>query len=121
MPWGEKLMAARVQIKYRLEDISGEPCLIVRYNHVTPDLLRALDIRAVLVSGNGTDATEYTTADQAGLRAVFQEKAWPTLLVKKMRPASTPVKARRITRAIVEAIINSIRVTPRHARGTMEC
>jgi hypothetical protein len=39
--WGEKLLAARTRIKYRLEDISGEPCLIVRYNHITPDFLRS--------------------------------------------------------------------------------
>ncbi len=29
-PWGERIMAARVRIKYRLEDMTGNPCLIVR-------------------------------------------------------------------------------------------
>ena len=77
-PWGERLLAARTRIKYRLEDITGDQCLIVRYNHVTPELLRRLEARAVFVSGNGTDADQYDAADQAGLRAVFKEKAWPT-------------------------------------------
>jgi len=77
-PWGERLMAARLRIKYRLEDISGQPCLIVRYNRVTPDLLRALAARAVLISGNSANPPDYTAADQAGLRAVFRAKTWPT-------------------------------------------
>ncbi len=76
--WGEMLMAARVRIKYRLEDITGEPCLIVRYTHVSPELLQALNVRAVFVSGNGTDADQYSAADQEGLRRVFQAKTWPT-------------------------------------------
>ena len=77
-PWGEKLLAARTWIKYRLEDISGEPCLIVRYNHVTPALLEELNVKAVLISGSGTDATEYSADEQEGLRAVFHEKRYPT-------------------------------------------
>lgn len=77
-PWGEKLMAARVRIKYRLEDITGEPCLIVRYNKVTPEMLDALQVRAVFVSGNGTDATHYTPEEQAGMFRVFRARRWPT-------------------------------------------
>lgn len=77
-PWGEKLLAARTWIKYRLEDISGQTCLIVRYNHVTPDLLDRLNIKAVLVSGSSTEAPDYAEHEQAGLRAVFLEKRWPT-------------------------------------------
>ena len=38
-PWGETIMAARVRIKYRLEDITGtNRCLIVRYDHASPEL-----------------------------------------------------------------------------------
>lgn len=77
-PWGERIMAARTRIKYRLEDISGQPCLIVRYNHVTPELLHELNIQAVLVSGSSADPTDYSPKEQAGLRAVFKAKAWPT-------------------------------------------
>ena len=76
-PWGEMMMAARVRIKYRLEDISGEPCLIVRYNQVDPDLWRRFGVKAVLVSGNSADASEYTASEQEGLRALFLEKSLP--------------------------------------------
>jgi len=75
---GEKLLAARVRIKYRLEDITGEPCLIVRYNKVTPTLLDELKVRAVFVSGNAANADQYAAEEQAGLRRVFLEKRWPT-------------------------------------------
>ncbi len=75
---GEKLLAARVRIKYRLEDITGEPCLIVRYNKVTPELLDELKVRAVFVSGNAANPDQYSPAEQAGLRRVFLAKRWPT-------------------------------------------
>ncbi len=75
--WGEKLLAARTRIKYRLEDISGAPCLIVRYNHVTPTLLRDLNVRAVLISGSGTDPDQYDKQDQQGLYDVLLAKTWP--------------------------------------------
>ncbi len=77
-PFGERILAARTRIKYRLEDITGDQCLIIRYNKVTPELLYQLKIRAIFVSGSSTDADLYDPAEQAGLRAVFQERAWPT-------------------------------------------
>jgi GMP synthase (glutamine-hydrolysing) len=72
-------MANRLKIKYRLEDISGEPCLIIRYHQVTPEKLRALAIKAVVVSGNATEFIHYSTESLAGLRAVLREGAYPTL------------------------------------------
>ncbi len=72
-------LAGRLQVKYRLEDISGQPCLIVRYNHVSPELLRSLGVRAVLVSGCNTDFEHYAEADLAGLRAMYRAADWPTL------------------------------------------
>jgi GMP synthase-like glutamine amidotransferase len=72
-------MARRLRAKYRFEDISGEPCLIVRYARVCPQLLREVAARAVLVSGCDTDFEHYAEADLAGLRAVYQAADWPTL------------------------------------------
>lgn len=69
----------RLKVKYRLEDISGEPCLIMRYHQVTPERLRALPVKAVLVSGNMTEFEHYSEASLAGLRAVMQEAAYPLL------------------------------------------
>ncbi|MEM7344000.1 MAG: gamma-glutamyl-gamma-aminobutyrate hydrolase family protein [Chloroflexota bacterium] len=77
-PWWERAIAARVWIKYRLEEMTGDHCLIMRYNKVTPDVLRELNVRALFLSGNGADADTYPEADVAGLRAAFREKQWPT-------------------------------------------
>ena len=76
-PWGEQIMAARVRIKYRLEDMAGEPCLIVRYDFATPELFRDLGARAVFISGNSAAATDYDAGDQVGLRAVIAAREWP--------------------------------------------
>lgn len=71
--------ANRLKVKYRLEDISGEPCLVMRYAHVTPERLRSLPIKAIAVSGNATEFEHYREADLAGLRAVLREAAYPTV------------------------------------------
>lgn len=76
-PLGERLMAARVRIKYRLEDMTGDLCLIVRYNKVTPELLDNLKVRAVFISGNAANPDQYLPDEQAGLRRVILEKRWP--------------------------------------------
>ena len=70
-PWGEQIMATRVRIKYRLEDMAGQPCLIIRYDLVTPELLRDVSARAVFISGNSAAATDYDPEAQAGLRAAI--------------------------------------------------
>ncbi|MDJ0791018.1 MAG: hypothetical protein QNJ71_03890 [Acidimicrobiia bacterium] len=76
-PWGEKIMANRVRIKYELEDMSNDSCLVVRWNRVTPELLRDVGARAVFISGNSATADHYDSAEQAGLREVLLAKEWP--------------------------------------------
>jgi len=75
----ERSLARRLKHKYRFEELSGDLCLIVRYPHVSPALLRELGARAVLISGCDTDYEYYAEADLAGLRAVYHEAAWPIL------------------------------------------
>ncbi len=75
--WGEKILAARTRLKYRLEDITGQPCLIVRYTHITKELLQQYDVQAVFISGSGTDSDKYSADEQANFRSVILEKAWP--------------------------------------------
>ena len=77
-PWGEKIMANRIRIKYELEDMSGDNCLVVRWNRVTPQLLRDVGARAVFISGNSATADQYDPAEQSGLRDVILAKEWPT-------------------------------------------
>ena len=76
-PWGEKLMANRVRIKYMLEDIAGDECLLIRWDRVTPDLLDSIEARAVFISGNSAQPDDYDVSEQAGLRAVLASRQWP--------------------------------------------
>lgn len=68
-----------LETKYRLEEIAATPCLIVRYNHLTPALLRDLNVEAVVVGGHYTALPHYNDADMAGVRALLQEVAWPII------------------------------------------
>jgi GMP synthase (glutamine-hydrolysing) len=72
-------MANRLKVKYRLEDLSGEPCLIIRYQQVTPEKLWALSIKALVISGNATEFEHYNEQSLAGLRAVVRAGIYPTL------------------------------------------
>ena len=75
--FGKMILAARTRIKYRLEDLTGLPCLIVRYSHITKELLQKYDIKAIFVSGSGSDANKYSADEQANFRSIISEKAWP--------------------------------------------
>ncbi len=77
-PWAEKLMAARVRIKYRLEDLSGDTCLIIRYNKVSPELLKEVKAKAIFISGNSANPDDYSAKEQAGLKAALKEQSLPT-------------------------------------------
>ena len=75
--WGQFLMAARTKIKYRLEDITGDTCLLIRYQHVTPQLIKEMNARAVFISGNSADPSVYDEKDKEGLRQIFRDQALP--------------------------------------------
>ena len=77
----QRVMARRMKHKYRFEKMTGQPCLIVRYDQVSPELLKSLrpQVRAVLISGCFTDFEHYSDESLAGLRAVYREASWPML------------------------------------------
>ncbi len=75
--WGEKLLAARTRITYRLEDLAGQHCMLVRYDRVTPGLIDKLEVEAIFISGNGTDPSLYSTESLAPLRAIVRETDLP--------------------------------------------
>lgn len=75
--WGEKVLAARTWITYRLEDISGRPCHLVRYDRVDADLLDRLGAEAMFISGNGTDPSRYDQESLAPLRSIIAESRLP--------------------------------------------
>ncbi len=68
-----------LEAKYRLEEISGDSCLIVHYDRLNPALLRELKAWAVVVGGHYTGPWHYAEKELVGLRDVFHTAAWPTL------------------------------------------
>lgn len=76
--WGEKVQAARTWITYRLEDISGRPCHLVRYDRIDQALLDQLGAEAIFISGNGTDPSRYEPAALEPLHTIIQNAAVPT-------------------------------------------
>lgn len=75
----ERSLATRLRDKFRLEEISGEPCLIARYRRVDPGLLDEVGARAVVIGGCYTDFEHYSEESLAGLAAVYREAARPLL------------------------------------------
>ena len=68
-----------LETKYRLEEIAAEPCLIIRYSRLSPQLLRDLNIRAVVLGGQYTALPHYNETELAGVRALLKEAAWPII------------------------------------------
>lgn len=68
-----------LETKYRLEEIAAEPCLVVRYNRLTPALLDDLGVWAVVVGGHYTALPHYSDADLAGVQTLLQEAARPII------------------------------------------
>ncbi|MEM7096453.1 MAG: gamma-glutamyl-gamma-aminobutyrate hydrolase family protein [Actinomycetota bacterium] len=71
------LLAARTRITYRLEDLAGMHCMLVRYDRLTLQLLDRIDPKAVFISGQGTDPSKYTEEDTAMLASVVRESGLP--------------------------------------------
>lgn len=58
-PHGERILAARARLTYRLEDLVGDTCMLARYNKVTPELLSTFAARAIFISGNSASIDTY--------------------------------------------------------------
>ena len=54
--------------KLRLEELSGEPCLLVRYKDFGPDLLEDLGPSAVVMSGFGRQFDTFDRRHLIGIR-----------------------------------------------------
>lgn len=57
--FGERMLAARTRITYRLEDLAGSPCHLVRYDRIDAALLDRLGATAIFISGNSRDPDSY--------------------------------------------------------------
>jgi len=72
-------LGRRADIKLRLEELSGEPCLLQRYSRITRQRLAEWGIRALVISGNSTDWVEYEDADLAEMLHVIRAAELPIL------------------------------------------
>ena len=75
--WGQAVMAARTRIKYRLEDITGDECLMLRYHKVCPNIVEKYQIKALFISGNSAEPHYYEAEDTHGLREILIEQKIP--------------------------------------------
>lgn len=68
-----------VDVKLRLEEISGDVCLVQHHKRVTQQWLRELEIRALILSGNLTEWAEYDEADLQKMSRLIQSAELPIL------------------------------------------
>lgn len=52
-------LAGTMDVKYKLEEISGQPCLVLHYRDLNRSRLRELSIQALFISGNVTVWPQY--------------------------------------------------------------
>jgi GMP synthase (glutamine-hydrolysing) len=68
-----------MDVKLRLEEISGQACLLQRYSRVTRQRLEEWGIRALVISGCGADWSEYSEADLAEMYSIIRAAELPIL------------------------------------------
>jgi GMP synthase (glutamine-hydrolysing) len=76
---GAAHLARCMDVKLRLEEISGEACLVERYWRVTRQRLSEWGIRALIISGNATDWAEYSRKDLAEMCYIIRAAELPIL------------------------------------------
>jgi GMP synthase (glutamine-hydrolysing) len=69
----------RVETKYRLEEISGHPCLLQRYWAVTLERLAEWKVEALLISGNTTDWAGYAAQGLTEMFRIIRAAPMPIL------------------------------------------
>ncbi len=73
----EWLLAARARITYRLEDLTGDTCLLQRYQGISHELIAEHGVRAIFISGHGASQEMYDKADRAALREIIRAGTLP--------------------------------------------
>jgi hypothetical protein len=67
------------KVKVRLEDASGEPCLVVPYERFNLELVRSLRPRAIAMSGFGGHFQDHELSAFAGMDEVLHKHDIPTI------------------------------------------
>lgn len=70
---------ARTKHKVIFEELSGQPCLIMRYPQVTPEFVSRYPFRAIVLSGFGQSFEEMPLAEFLGLYDVLHTTELPVL------------------------------------------
>jgi GMP synthase-like glutamine amidotransferase len=68
-----------IDVKLRLEETSGDVCLVQHYKQVTRQWLSDLEIRALIISGNVTDWVEYDETDWLEMYGIIRSAELPIL------------------------------------------
>ncbi|MFT6762390.1 MAG: GMP synthase-like glutamine amidotransferase [Candidatus Aldehydirespiratoraceae bacterium] len=76
--WGREIMRLRTEINYKLEDLAGEHCMLVRYDRITDDLVAQLDPTAMFISGNGTNPNRYLESELEASTRLIRSRSVPT-------------------------------------------
>lgn len=71
------IQAARTWITYRLEDLSGLHCMLVRYDRIDAALLDRLGATAIFISGQATSPDRYRADDVAELQRIVRHSGLP--------------------------------------------
>ena len=74
---GSNIQAARTWISYRLEDLSGMPSLLVRWDRISLELLAKIDAQAIFISGNGSDPSLYDADALTPLYEIIRDSGLP--------------------------------------------
>ena len=74
---GQKMLAGRTRITYRLEDLAGTRCHLVRYDRIDQELLDAIGATALFISGNSFTPDDYDPEALAPIHAIIRETELP--------------------------------------------
>jgi GMP synthase-like glutamine amidotransferase len=66
-----------MDVKLKLEALSGHPCVVQRYCDTSLSSLRALDIQALMISGNATGFEAYGQDSFAEMHQIIRAAEWP--------------------------------------------
>ncbi len=68
-----------MDVKLKVEAMTGQPCLVQRYRDVTHDRLEEMGITTLLISGNATDWPYYEPEGLRGMQEIIHRAELPIL------------------------------------------
>lgn len=68
-----------MDVKLKVEAMTGRPCLVQRYGDVTHQRLQELGITALLISGNAVGFEEYGDGAFSEMYRIIRQAEWPIL------------------------------------------